>query len=489
MATLPGRAREFSVLVYNVENLFDADGVSLFEDYNTAVYTHEHLARKLEGISKVVRQFGEGIGPDVILFIELEGDQTPESSVPDLNAFIERFAGETARDYLQSSTPLPPELEGAPSYAWLEKQLVDDGVPPYRVSVATWHPDPNRIVAHVNAVFSRFPIVASETYPTDGARGILHATLDVDGDPLHVFVNHWKSGASSPGTEPVRIENAKVLKQHLDALLRDDPHADVIVAGDFNSEYNQKQRFPQMRRTAINDVLGSQGNELAIREPHGPQLYNLWFELPNERRGSDTYHGEWGTLMQMLITRGLYDFRGVQYIDGSFSVAAFSGLNEDPGTGRPIRWQFADGGYGFSDHFPIFARFRTVDDDAPAKWLRLKNPSTTRSGPADAVPVKLHPDAIATLADWPKGEEFRTAAEIGHFFKVSGIVTSVRPFKVRVDGPKTEIDIWIHDRKSRDAFMGKYRGGDRIAFTGELGQYRGQWQFVIPESLVENDGG
>ena len=69
-----------------------------------------------------------------------------------------------------------------------------------------------------------------------------------------------------------------------------------------------------MKTTGLNDVLRSQGNELAVR---GPQrdLYNLWFELPAPERGSDTYRGEWGTLMHLIISRGLYDFRGVQYVD------------------------------------------------------------------------------------------------------------------------------------------------------------------------------
>ena len=42
-------------------------------------------------------------------------------------------------------------------------------------------------------------------------------------------------------------------------------HGDLVVAGDLNSHYNQKQRYREMRTTGINDILGSQGNELAVR--------------------------------------------------------------------------------------------------------------------------------------------------------------------------------------------------------------------------------
>ena len=112
-------------------------------------------------------------------------------------------------------------------------------------------------------------------------------------------------------TEPTRAPNAKTLRTRFDEILKDDPNADIIIGGDFNSQYNQKVRYKNMKETGLNDVLGSQGNELVIRGKNR-DLYNLWFELPAEDRGSDTYQGEWGTLMQLIISRWLYDYRGVQ---------------------------------------------------------------------------------------------------------------------------------------------------------------------------------
>ncbi len=478
-------AREFEIVVYNVENLFDADGVSLFEDYAPPAYTPGHLARKLAGISRVLKRFGEGRGPEVVLLVELEADQTPDSGVPDVPAFLDRWKARTVAGMLSPRAPLDPAIAGIPSHAWLAKQLSDDGFAPYEIAVGQWRPDPRgRTVAHVNAVFSRFPIRASRTFDTAQARGILEVTLKVDGKPLHVFVNHWKSGASDPSTEPARIENARVLKQRLDEILRADPQADVVIGGDMNSQYNQKQRHPEMGLTAINDVLGSQGDEAAVASSNGPALYNLWFELPNEERGSDVYDDEWGTLMQLLVTRGLYDFRGVQYVDNSFSVGAFRGLNARRSTGRPIRWQFADGGHGFSDHFPIAARFRTVEGDAPDRWLALERPSRTAVGPAQGVPLRLSTGDIVDLSKWPAGQPLLEAKHIGEFFEASGVVTSTHPFKVRLDRPDVELMVWIHDRATRAAFFKNHRVGDHVRVVGELGQYRGDWQLVVPANLV-----
>jgi endonuclease/exonuclease/phosphatase family metal-dependent hydrolase len=473
----PATDRTFTVVVYNVENLFDVDDVSLFEDYQPAAYGPGQLAVKLANVSRVLRQFSAGAGPEIVMFCELEADQTTASGAADFEAAA---AGTKVADLL-ARAPLDPRVAGAPAYAWLLKQLADDGAGPYNVAVGRWRPDPTgQIVAHNNVVLSRFPILEQRTHDTDAARGILEVVVDVDGHRLTLLDNHWKSGASDPATEPMRIVNAGVLRSRLDEILRADPLADVIIGGDFNCQYNQKQRYPEMPRTAMNDVLRSQGDELALVEGRGADLYNLWFELPNERRGSDIWRDEWGTLMQVLLTRGLYDSRGVQYVDNSFTVAAFPGLNADRATGRPVRWQSVGGGSGYSDHFPVAAQFRVVAQSDTVEWLPLSNPSRTAVGPAAGVPVRLPLENAVALDALPKDEEFRTTANLGRFFRVVGRVVNDRPYRVAVRGLSVEINVWIHDPAVRQAFFARHKVGDRVEFVGELGQYRGEWQFVIP---------
>ena len=72
----------------------------------------------------------------------------------------------------------------------------------------------------------------------------------------------------------------------------------------------------------------------------GPDLYNLWFELPVEQRYSEVWRGRRGTLMHLLVTRGLYDAAGISYVDGSFNKLCVPGLNADA-FGRPLKWNFA----------------------------------------------------------------------------------------------------------------------------------------------------
>ena len=164
-----------------------------------------------------------------------------------------------------------------------------------------------------------------------------------------------------------------------------------------------------------------------MRQPGRP-LYNLWFELPAARRGSDTYRGEWGTLMHLIISRGLYDQNGVQYVDNSFAVGRFAGLNADA-DGLPLRWTF-DGpaGGGFSDHFPVSARFTTVSEGRRDRWLALKDASDGAStGEAfkavDHAKIDLEGRALR-LETLPAGARLQQDEFKGKIVRVDGRVAA-----------------------------------------------------------------
>lgn len=279
------KEREFSVLVYNVENVFDVDGVALFEDYRQYESPHDFpydevkLLTKLRSVGRTLKAIDGGKGPDVILFQEFELDRTSGDVFLDYPGILEEFAGEKVGDLLTRGGELDQRLRKMPAYWWLQKYLVDIGLEPYRVSAAPPPADLAFATSHVNAVFSRFPIVHEQSYVLEGARDILEVHIEIDGVPFILLNNHWKSGASDPQLESVRRGNARVLRHRIDEILRIDPRADVLLAGDFNSHYNHSALFPNLK-TGINDVLGSQGDETELVRANGRPLYNLWFELP-----------------------------------------------------------------------------------------------------------------------------------------------------------------------------------------------------------------
>lgn len=481
MVAAPAFGRDFSVVSYNVENLFDIDGVAAYDDYQPATYTPEHLAVKVQNIAKALSKI-EG-GPDIVVLNEIELDQTPESSVKDYGAWLASVKDQKVADLL-AGPDVPPALAGLPAEAWLLKALSDEGLTGYHVAATDEKPGTygdGRPLGVRNVIFSKFPITATRTIPTPNARAILEATIDVDGHPLIVFANHWKSGAGDVENEKFRLEDARSLRGRLDEIFAKDPNADVIVAGDLNSHYNQQRRYRAMRETGINSVLASQGNELALRGKNA-DLYNLWFELPSNNRGSDIYKDEWGTLIHLILSRGLYDQNGAQYVDNSFKVMKIPGLNADV-YGRPVRWSRSKIPGGFSDHFPIMARFRTVADGDKTRWMPLTQPSLTEAGP-DA-PVRAGSSVVDLFASAPKtselppGTALRDGSSDGRVFFVEAPATIDERGFVHVSVLGADYDVFTHDKDLRPRIREQAKADGRLSFYGELGTYRGRWQFML----------
>jgi hypothetical protein len=395
---------------------------------------------------------------------------------------LESVRGKTLVE-LVDQIPNSPELADLPAQAWLLKACEEAGLNGYHVILGAEPPgsygdDRPRTVQ--NAILSRFPVLSFTSHSTPGARNIIEARLDVDGQPLTVFANHWKSGASDAESERVRISSAETLRSRIDALIAKDPLADILVAGDFNSHYNQNRRYPSLKTTGIIDVLGSQGNELSLRTGKR-DLYNLWFELPTRERGSDIYRDEWGTLMHMLVTRGLYDNSGLQYVDNSFSVHRVKGLNADV-FGRPNRWSRGSRPGGFSDHFPIVARFRVAPADAKKQWMTLKNPSTSEQGTARPVRLISSIDLFRNAVDpskEPENADFRDGTYDGRVFFIKAPASVNNRGWVSVTLHGQEYDVFTHDPELRKRIRERAKTQSELCFYGALGTYRGRWQFVL----------
>ena len=431
---------EFTVLAYNVENLFDLDGIAIYQDYiqdepdDPFSYGRRKLLTKLQNIAAVLKTVNAGLGPELILFQELEADFTPQSSVEDLATFLDQHRALSVAQMLTSDWR--PEYAGLPAQAWLLKALSDAGLVGYSVTVSP-SKGVDAGIAHTNALFSRFPIQEVQRHALRQARDILEVTLDVAAHPLTVYVNHWKSGASSPSSEPIRAQNAKVLRALIDVRLAADPMADIIIGGDLNSHYNQSILYPGVE-TGINHVLGSQGNELAIREPSGIDLYNLWFELPPEQRYSEVWRGRRGSLMHLLVTRGLYDQSGVSYVDGSFTPLIIPRLNADL-LGRPLKWRFAsETGGGATDHFPVAARF-TVRSGRAGQFVALENPSVGDDALDFELPLGYQTGMQLPLrdaADLAQLADAELGPFVGRLYRVEARVLKVRPMTLEVAGER-----------------------------------------------------
>jgi hypothetical protein len=466
--------REFTTLVYNVENLFDVDGVAAYEQFRQAPegdYGVEPLLVKLENIRQTLAAFNAGSGPEIILFQEFELDRTPFDT-PQPAAFLRETQGRTLEQLLTKERG----YESLPAELLLLKYLDDHGMGGYQIA----QPDPylsESHPAHKNVVFSRFPIEFVRQRPSHDARDLLIAGLNIDGNIFVVMNNHWKSGASSGRTEPTRVQNARVVRAELEAILLDNPAADVLIGGDLNCYYNHAASFPQLPLTGINGILGANGYESRMVEDASDNLYNLWFEVPLAERGSEVWQGYWGTLMQMIVVPGLYDRKGIQYVDNSFGRLMLPGQNVGDRWSRPLSWSNFGGGYGFSDHLPIYARFRVVEAPQPGA-MTLSNP-TNEAFSAKRQRVALEQFDSATVraaAELAKISAAEQVQSMGELFLVEAMLTGSRPAKVTIG--ELQLEIYSPVRAIRDR-LNQLHVGDSVRFYADLGDWRGQLQFVI----------
>jgi hypothetical protein len=474
---LPANQPEaYTLVTYNIENLFDADGVAVFDDYKTTdrdgndQYTKEDVLTKIRNAIQVLMQYNEGKGPDIIAMVELESDFTPsgESTYADIGDFLGQFAHTSLEKML--TTEFTEKVADLPSEWLLLKGMVDAGMWNYNLEVG-YPPleDGEPSMVQKTAVFSRFPILKEKTqiHPLERARPILETWIDVNGSELVVFANHWKSGAGSWEMEQVRLQNAEVLRDRLDVLLSENPDLDYVLAGDFNSDYNQKARY-EFEQTAINDVLGSTGEEeaVSVREEG---LYNLWYELPREERGSDTYRGYWGTLMQIIISSGMYDEAGIQYVDNSFARGDF-GFNTFSSSGEPKHWSSTFDGSGYSDHLPVSMKFRAALPREGAEYSFNDDSLWSPNAISYTIPKEFISSEEFMASDPTKNPDF-----YNEYFYLTATVTDRYDFVVN----GTTFDVYAPSFRLNEV-LGDVAGTDTaIKFYGRFSQYRGNWQFVV----------
>jgi len=210
--------------------------------------------------------------------------------------------------------------------------------------VMTNSPDERGIdVALMYSPFS-FRLIATHAIRVDMPRGV-RPTRDilyvsgriVTGDTLHVFVVHAPSRAGGEKvTAPYRQLVANRLGSALDSLRRLSPSAPVIVAGDFN-DYGNSRSLKGIVRRGLTDVSAAAKGR-------------------NGAKGTYRYHGEWGSLDHILLSREWVEAMQECYImDAPFLLKP----DEKYGGVQPRR-NFLGPKFvnGFSDHLPLVLRLK-----------------------------------------------------------------------------------------------------------------------------------
>ncbi len=191
-----------------------------------------------------------------------------------------------------------------------------------------------------------FKVESSETFSIyiktpegerDFTRDILLVSGILDGDPIHVIVNHWPSRHNGDeATSYKRVIAAKKVLEIVGKLRSIHESPKIIVMGDFNDNPNSE-------------------SIKILTDNH--TFFNTSATLWTRGRGTESHDFQWNLFDQIFISTNLtdlgqkgYHFDHANIFDEKF-VTKFHGRFK----GQPFR-TYVGKKYvgGFSDHFPIY---------------------------------------------------------------------------------------------------------------------------------------
>ena len=196
-------------------------------------------------------------------------------------------------------------------------------------------------------------VVLPDKHPT---RLILHVVLQnkKNDELLHVFVNHWPSRRGGSDESAInRNTAAATLRKEVEALLAKEKNADIVIMGDFNDEPTN---------VSIDSVLQA-GHYTSAASDAKTNLQNLAWERKSKGEGTLKYRSEWDLLDQIIVSNSMVAKSKISYLNGSFTIYKQDYMIEkdERYAGSPLP-TYGGSKYlgGYSDHFPVFAKFIVV---------------------------------------------------------------------------------------------------------------------------------
>ena len=176
-------------------------------------------------------------------------------------------------------------------------------------------------------------------------RDILFVSGKLDGEDIHILVNHWPSrrGGESK-TAPWRATAAMECKKIADSLTLLNPMAKVIIMGDLNDDPTSP---------SVKNVLGAKGKKKKV---HEGQIFNPMIQFFKRGIGTTAYRDAWSLFDQIMLSYGWLpkDQFGYRFYKAKIFNKNFLIQKKGHFKGYPLR-TFAGNEFlhGYSDHFPV----------------------------------------------------------------------------------------------------------------------------------------
>ena len=313
-----------TIAFYNLENLFDyEDDPMTFDNDRTPEgkdhWTAQIYFAKLKNMAKVIAEIGSDVtktSPAIIGVCEIENRRVLEDLV-NQKPLLELDYG-----IIQFDSPDRRGIDVGLLY--LKKLFTPTAYKAQEVLIY----DDNDVTRRV---FTRDQLVVS---------GML------DGEKIHIIVNHWPSRSGGEAkSRPKRMKAAQVNKRLIDSLFSKDPYSKIITMGDFNDDPTS----PSVK-TILNTKTAHENLKMK-------QLYNPMEEMFKKGLGTLAWRDAWNLFDQMIVSSELMkkDYTSYRFYKAGIYNKAYLANTQGQYKGYPYR-SFNNGAFtgGYSDHFPVY---------------------------------------------------------------------------------------------------------------------------------------
>lgn len=307
----------YTIAFYNLENLFDVeyDPNTLDDDFTPdgfKKWSKKRYQKKLYKLAKTISGIGfneTGKAPSLIGVAEVEND--------------------TVLEDLLLTDGLKKIPYGFVHYDSPDERGIDTAL--------IYHKE------HFEVLQSE-PIVLYVDNPDgerDNTRDILYVHGKLNGEEVHIFVNHWPSRRDGDQeTAYKRITAAKTIGSFMDRIEEKYTDPNYIVMGDFNDDPKSESIKTLLKRE---------------------RLFNPMEQIHRPDRGSASYKRQWSLFDQIIISHNFFNFEKNTHSFVEANIFDEGFLMEWKGKykGAPYR-TYAGRKYlgGYSDHFPVYVQLK-----------------------------------------------------------------------------------------------------------------------------------
>lgn len=317
-------SKPYSVLFYNLENLFDTipgENDSEFTPKGAKAWNSQKYWKKMSNIESVFYEVAKRVKdyPTVIGVSEIENRNVLEDIV---------VCDKIAKANYQIVHYDSPDLRG--------------------VDVAFFYrPDKFKYEG------SRPIPVVDPKDPDWKTRDVLMMWGTIENEQFYFFVAHWPSRlGGQAASEPKRMLAAQVTRNVVDSLYRVAPDAKIVIMGDLNDDPTDKA------------VLKTLGAKIKLKDVGKGDLFNPYGEMLKAGFGTLAYNDMWNIFDNIIVSENLVNAKEGELRLQKATKSKFYGnifkhpmLIEQSGKfkGYPFRTYVGNNFQGgYSDHLPVF---------------------------------------------------------------------------------------------------------------------------------------